>query len=89
MLIDCPADSGAAETYTADERKMSVLPSPPPPRPKKTVVSVLGYWETKSVIQVQICYRREYGEQAPGRQSIKRWLEQFQETGSVLQAGLQ
>jgi hypothetical protein len=29
-------------------------------------------------------YRWEYGEKAPGRQSIKRWLEQFQETGSAL-----
>jgi transposase len=48
------------------------------------VVSVLWYWETKSFIQVQRRYRQEYGEQAPGRQSIKRWLEQFQETGSVL-----
>jgi hypothetical protein len=33
---------------------------------------------------VQRRYRRECGERAPGRQSIKRWLEQFQETGSVL-----
>jgi hypothetical protein len=32
----------------------------------------LWYWETKSVIQVQRRYRREYGEQAAGRQSIKR-----------------
>jgi hypothetical protein len=45
---------------------------------------VLWYWETKSVIQAQRHYRREYGEQAPGRQSIKRWLEQFQKTASVL-----
>jgi transposase len=41
-------------------------------------------WETKSVIQVQRRLRREYGEQVPGMQSIKRWLRQFQETGSVL-----
>jgi transposase len=71
------ADSGAAETNTADERKMAISP-------QQKAMYVLWYWEAKSVIQVQRCYRREYGEQAPGRQSIKRWLEQFQETGSVL-----
>jgi hypothetical protein len=79
ILIDCLADSGAAETYTADKRKMAV---PPPPQQK--AMSVLWYWETRSVIQMQRRYRREYGEQAPGRQSIKRWLEHFQETVSVL-----
>jgi hypothetical protein len=47
-------------------------------------MSVLRYWETKLVIQVQRRYSREYGEQAPGKQSIKRCLEQFQKTGSVL-----
>jgi hypothetical protein len=26
VLIDCLVDSGAAETYTADERKMAVSP---------------------------------------------------------------
>jgi hypothetical protein len=40
---------------------------------------VLWYGEKKSVIQVQRRYRRKYGEQ-----SIKWWLEQFQEAGSVL-----
>jgi hypothetical protein len=70
VLIDCPADSGAAETYTADERKMAISP-------QQKAVFVLWYRETKSVIQEQRRYRREYGEQAPGRQYIKRWLEQF------------
>jgi transposase len=77
VLIDCPADSGAAETYTADECKMAISP-------QQKAMSVLWYWETKSVIQVQRRYRRECGERTPGRQSLKRWLKQFQETGSVL-----
>lgn len=41
---------------------------------------------TKSVIQTQRRYRRQYGEQGPGRQSINRWLEQFQETDKVWSA---
>jgi hypothetical protein len=72
-----PADSGAAETYTADWRKMAVSP-------QEKTTSVMWYWETKSIIQVQRRYRRDYGEKAPGRQSIKRWFKPFQETGSVL-----
>jgi hypothetical protein len=77
VLIDCPADSGAAEMYTADKCKMAVLP-------QQKVVCMLWYWETKPVTQVQRLNHREYGEQALGRQSIKQWLEQFQETSSVL-----
>jgi hypothetical protein len=36
VLIDCPADSGAAETYTADEHKMA-----DPPPAKRNIVVVL------------------------------------------------
>jgi hypothetical protein len=46
-------------------------------------MSVLWYWETKLVIQVQRCYCREHGEQAPVGQSMKRWLEPFQERDNV------
>jgi hypothetical protein len=45
--------------------------------------SVLWYWESKSVIQMQRRGRRQYGEQAPRRQSTRRWLDHFQETGSA------
>jgi hypothetical protein len=72
VLIDCLADSGVAEMYTADEHKMEVSL-------QQKEVSVLHHWEIKSVIQVQICYCWEYGEQVLGKQ-----LEQFQKTGSVL-----
>jgi hypothetical protein len=52
--------------------------------PQQKAMFVLWYWEANSVIQMQRRRRQEYGEQAPGRQSIKLWLDQFQETGSVL-----
>jgi hypothetical protein len=52
-------------------------------RPDQKAMSELWYWETKSVIQLQRRHGREYGEQAPGRESIKQSLEQFQGTGSV------
>jgi hypothetical protein len=45
---------------------------------------MLRYSDTTSVIQVQRHYRREYGEQALESFSIKRWLQQFQETCSGL-----
>jgi hypothetical protein len=39
--------------------------------PQQNAMSVLWYWETKSVIPVQRHYHREYGEQASGTQSVK------------------
>jgi hypothetical protein len=47
VSADCPADSGDDETYTADERKMAVSS-------QQKAMSVLWYWETKSVIHVII-----------------------------------
>jgi hypothetical protein len=52
--------------------------------PQQKAMSVLWFWETKSVIQVQRRYSPEYEERAPGWQSIKRRLEHIQETASVL-----
>jgi hypothetical protein len=49
MLIDCLADSGTAEKYTADKRKMAISL-------QQKAISLLWYWETKSVIQVQRHY---------------------------------
>jgi hypothetical protein len=62
--VDCPANSGTGETYTANECKMTVCP-------QQKAMTVLWYWERESVIQVQRHYDQEYGEQALGRQSIK------------------
>jgi hypothetical protein len=42
--VDCRADCGADEMYTADERKMAAPP------PKQKVMSVLWYWETNSQV---------------------------------------
>jgi transposase len=75
VLVDGPAESGANDMYVADESKISVSSS-------KGIVC-LRYWK-KNVIQVQRSFHREYGEQGHGRQTIKRWLKQFQETGSIL-----
>lgn len=77
VVIDCPADSGAAEMYTADEHKMAASPN-------QMAMSELWNWETKSVIERQKRHRREYREQEPGRQFIKQLSEQFQEASSVL-----
>jgi hypothetical protein len=52
VLIDFAADSGAAEMYTADERKMSIFPN-------KKAVSMLWYSETNPVIQAPRRYRLE------------------------------
>jgi hypothetical protein len=42
------------------------------------------FFETKSVIKMQRRYRTQYGKAPPSDNAIRRWLEQFQETGSVL-----
>jgi hypothetical protein len=45
---------------------------------------VLWFFETKSVIKMQRRYRTQYGKDPPSDNAIRRWLKQFQETGSVL-----
>jgi hypothetical protein len=42
------------------------------------------FFETKSVIKTQRRYRTHYGKDPPSDNAIRRWLRQFQETGSVL-----
>jgi hypothetical protein len=46
--------------------------------------SVLGFFETKPVIKTQRRYRTQYGKAPPSDNVIRRWVKQFQETGSVL-----
>jgi hypothetical protein len=41
-------------------------------------------FETKSVIEPQRRYRTQYGNDPPSDNAIRRWVKQFQETGSVL-----
>ncbi|GBM14577.1 hypothetical protein AVEN_34986-1 [Araneus ventricosus] len=45
---------------------------------------VLWFFETKSVITTQRRFRTTYKKYPPSDNSIRRWLTQFQETGSVL-----
>jgi hypothetical protein len=45
---------------------------------------VLWFFKTKSVIERPRRYRTQYGEDPPSDNAIRRWLKQFQETGSVL-----
>jgi hypothetical protein len=45
---------------------------------------VFEFFETKSVIKKQRRYRTQYGEDPRSDNAVRRWLKQFQETGSVL-----
>jgi hypothetical protein len=45
---------------------------------------VLWFFKTNSVIKMQRRYRTQYGRDSPSDNAIRRWLKQFQETGSVL-----
>lgn len=45
---------------------------------------VLWFHESKSVITVQRRFRLEYGRDPPSNNSIKRWYQQFKDTGNVL-----
>jgi hypothetical protein len=45
---------------------------------------VLWFYETKSVIKIQRLYRTHYGKDPPTDKALRRWLKQFQKTGSVL-----
>jgi hypothetical protein len=51
MLIDCLADSGAAETYTADEFKMAVSPS------QQKAISVMLYFSILASSCTQPAYK--------------------------------
>jgi hypothetical protein len=45
---------------------------------------ILWFFETKSVIKTHRLYRARYGKDPTSDNTIRRWLKQFQETGSVL-----
>jgi hypothetical protein len=46
--------------------------------------SILCCFETKSVIKMQRHYKTQYGRDPPSDNAFRRWLKQFQESGSVL-----
>jgi hypothetical protein len=51
---------------------------------QEKAICVLWFFETKSVIRMQRRDRTQYGKDPPSDNSIRRWLKQFQKTGSVL-----
>ncbi|GBM28257.1 hypothetical protein AVEN_54034-1 [Araneus ventricosus] len=51
---------------------------------QEKAMCVLWFFETKSVITTQRRFRTTYKKDPPSDNSIRRWLTQFQETGSVL-----
>ncbi|GBN47039.1 hypothetical protein AVEN_123266-1 [Araneus ventricosus] len=51
---------------------------------QEKAMCVLWFLETKSVITTQRRFRTTYKKDPPSDNSIRRWLTQFQETGSVL-----
>jgi hypothetical protein len=53
---------------------------------QEKALCVLSFFETKSVIIMQRRYRTQYGKYPPSGNAIRRWLKQFQETGSVVTA---
>jgi hypothetical protein len=51
---------------------------------QEKAVCILWFFETQSVIKMLPRYRTQYGRDPPADNAIRRWLQQFQETGSVL-----
>jgi hypothetical protein len=51
---------------------------------QEKAMCLLWFFETKSVIKTQRRYRTQYGKDPPSDNAIRRWLNQCQETGSVL-----
>jgi hypothetical protein len=51
---------------------------------QEKAISVLWFFETKSVIKKQRRYRTQYGKDPPSINTIRCWLKQFQETGNIL-----
>jgi hypothetical protein len=44
---------------------------------------VLWFFERKSIIKMQRCYRTQYGKYPPSDNAIRRWLRQVEESGNV------
>jgi hypothetical protein len=51
---------------------------------QEKAMCILWFFETKSVIKMQLRYRTQYGKDPPSDNAIRRWVKQFQETGGVL-----
>jgi transposase len=51
---------------------------------QERTMCVIWFFETKSNIKAQHHYRTQHGKDPPSDKAIRRWLKQFQETGSVV-----
>jgi hypothetical protein len=51
---------------------------------QEKAICVLWFFETKSAIKTKHRYRTQYGKDLPSDNAIRRWLKQFQETGSLV-----
>jgi hypothetical protein len=51
---------------------------------QEKAICVLWFFEKRPVIKMQRRCRTQYGRISPSDNAIRRWLEQFQEPGSVL-----
>jgi hypothetical protein len=51
---------------------------------QEKAMCILWFSKTKSGMKMQRRYRTQYGQDPPSDNAIRRWLKQFQETGTVL-----
>jgi hypothetical protein len=51
---------------------------------QEKAMCILRVFEIRSVIEMQLRYRNQYGKDPPSDNAVRRVLKQFQETGSVL-----
>jgi hypothetical protein len=73
-------------SVTQEDLFGNAIPSALMPARKYDVIPQNDDWffETKSVIKTQHRYTTQYEKDPPSGNAIRRWLKQFQETGSVL-----
>jgi hypothetical protein len=51
---------------------------------QEKAIPVIWFFEAKSTVESHHRYRTQYGKDPPSDNATRRWLKQFQETGSVL-----
>ena len=51
--------------------------------PQQKVFCVLEFAKTDAIVTVQRAFRTEFGIDLPHRESIRRWVTQFKETGCL------
>lgn len=51
---------------------------------QEKAMRVLRFFKAKPVIKTHLCFRTRYGKASLSGNAVRRWLQHFQETGSVL-----